>query len=150
VLLYLANSQSLTDVFHGLPLSFLNLSAQPPLTAATLTPHCGWRQLPYQTLMPRLRRLWRPRAKTHCKHRSGDVCLGSISSFPIRVRPRTVRYGLEVPAQNYVHLLPYVTQLAFCHHAAKNAMHLSPGHWALHLVLRDVARSNGLAAASPG
>jgi hypothetical protein len=88
----------------------------------------------YQSLVPRLCRLWRFGAKPICKHKSGDVSLGSLTSFPIKVRPRTVRHELEVSAQELrsspspniaVSLLPSRSQ---------DLRYLSPGHWPLRLV----------------
>ena len=89
---------------------------------------------PYQNLVPRLRRLWRSRAKPLYKHKSGGVSLGLITSFPIRIRLRTVLRELGVSAQELRSSpSPYIT-VCLLPSRSQDATRLSPGHWALRLV----------------
>lgn len=132
-----------------LPSSFRNPPAPPPLTSATFL-HALNGVKSYQSLVPRLRRLWRFGAKPLYKHKSGDVSLGSLSSFPIRIHPRAVRRELEVSAQELrsspspniaVSLLPSRSQ---------DSTYLSPGHWLLRLVPEGWTTGNWRAAACMG
>jgi hypothetical protein len=127
--------QRAATIPHSPTSSFCSpLAEPPPLTSATLTARTRWRQVLSKSCAPFAQIVALTR-QVLLQAQSGDHSLGSLTSFPIRTRPRTVRHELEVSAQKLRSSPSPCITASLLPSRSQDARSLSPGHWPLRLVL---------------